>query len=151
MKTKKEFAADKELVKKFNNNYVAYANSFEEGEEEGKKNVVSHFEPAVLQRANKTRASFLNRSISFPVSSVVVNSLFISNKERAAGKTVGDAEKVFVSMTFTDSEGNKLDVNDDFDTARGEFQKMGKTLINEDGTSGEVQAGINEGVYNVVA
>jgi hypothetical protein len=153
MKTKKEFKADVELSKKFNNDYVAYANSFDEAEAEGdnKKNVVSHFMPEVLHRANKTRASFLNRSISFPVASVVVNSLFISNKEKAAGKTVADADKVFVSMTFTDDKGNKLDVNDDFDTAKGEFEKAGKTLITAEGVSGEIQAGINEGVYNVVA
>ena len=149
MKTKKQFLADEKLVKQFKT-YEAYVSSFDDDEQPSKP-MVRNYINGVLQRATKTRATFLNRSISFPVSSVTVNSLFISNKEKTAGKDVTNADKVFCSITFTDESGNKLDVNDDFDTAKHEFAKAGKNLINEDGTSNEVQASINEGNYVVVA
>ena len=148
MKTKELFFQENGLAKSFNFDYEAYVADYKAKNEA--KPIVRNYINGVLQRATKVRAQFLNRSISFPVSSVVVNSLFISNKEKQAGKDVTNAEKVFCSMTFTDAQGNKLDVNDDFDTAKQEFAKAGKNLINEDGTSNEIQASINEGNYVVV-
>lgn len=110
-------------------------------------NQVRGFVSGVEKRKGK-RSEFLNRSISFPVGSCTVESLFISNKERAAGKTPLTASKVFCSLRFTDGT-NSISINDNFDEANAEFQAAGKMLLNEDGSAIEQTAGIKEGKYEI--
>ena len=112
-------------------------------------NQVRGFVSGVEKRKGK-RSEFLNRSISFPVGSCTVESLFISNKERAAGKTPLTASKVFCSLRFTDGN-NSITVNDNFLEANAEFIAAGKELLNSDGTAVEQTAGIEAGKYNIPA
>ena len=150
MKTKKEFTADKALVAKFKT-YEAYVTSMnsEDNEANEATNQVRGFVSGVEKRKGK-RSEFLNRSISFPIGSCTVESLFISNKERAAGKTPLTASKVFCSLRFTDGN-NSITVNDNFLEANAEFIAAGKELLSSDGTAVEQTAGIEAGKYNIPA
>ena len=147
MKTKKEFLKNATLVAKFKT-YEAYVASMNDVDETNEAtNQVRGFISGVEKRKGK-RSEFLNRSISFPIGSCTVESLFISNKEKAAGKTPLTASKVFCSLRFTDGT-NSISINDNFDEANAEFQAAGKMLLNEDGTAVEQTAGIEAGKYNI--
>lgn len=144
MKTKKEFQNDAKLIAKFKT-YAAYVESFETSDEG--MTTVRGFMAGIEKRTGK-RSEFLNKSISFPVGSCTVDSIFISNKERAMGKTPLTADKVFCSLRFTDGN-NSITVNDNFLEANAEFIAAGKELLSSDGTAIEQTAGIEAGKYNI--